>query len=160
MKKRVMYAVANYEELVRENGYFIDKTAYLEKLEEVKNPVFLRPRRFGKSLLCRILECYYNINQKDDFERLFGHTYIGQHPTPLRNAFFVLHLDFSTVDPTGTLDKIAHSFDLTSNFKIRGVVARNRHWFGEQMQIDLKESAAANLAAVSNVILDQGLPPL
>ena len=160
MKKRVMYAVANYEELVQENGYFIDKTAYLEKLEEVKNPVFLRPRRFGKSLLCRILECYYNINQKDDFERLFGHTYIGQHPTPLRNAFFVLHLDFSTVDPTGTLDKIAHSFDLTSNFKIRGVVARNRHWFGEQMQIDLKESAAANLEAVSNVILDQGLPPL
>ncbi|HLC15605.1 MAG TPA: AAA family ATPase [Thermodesulfovibrionia bacterium] len=64
MKKRILYGVADYEELVRDNGYFVDKTHYIEKLELVKNPVFLRPRRFGKSLLCRILECYYNIGQK------------------------------------------------------------------------------------------------
>jgi len=56
------------------------------------------PGRFGKSLWCRILECYYNINQKDDFERLFGQTYIGKHPTPLQNSFFVLYLDFSVLN--------------------------------------------------------------
>ncbi|GAK52654.1 hypothetical protein U14_03907 [Candidatus Moduliflexus flocculans] len=87
MKKRVLYAIANYEELVRDNGYFVDKTPYIERLEQISNPVFLRPRRFGKSLWCRILECYYNIHQKDDFERLLGQTYIGQPPTPQRNSY-------------------------------------------------------------------------
>ncbi|MBF0303009.1 MAG: AAA family ATPase, partial [Desulfamplus sp.] len=76
MKKRILYGNANYEEIVSKNGYFVDKTKYIELLETVENPVFLRPRRFGKSLWCRILECYYNIRQKDDFDRLFGDTYI------------------------------------------------------------------------------------
>ena len=55
MKKRVLYSEANYAAIVRDHGYFVDKTAYVAKLERVRNPVFLRPRRFGKSLLCSIL---------------------------------------------------------------------------------------------------------
>jgi hypothetical protein len=73
----------------------------------------------------RILECYYNINQKDDFERLFGHTYIGRHPTPLQNSCFVLHLDFSTVDPSGTIDEIEESFNNTCNLDMYTVLKRN-----------------------------------
>ncbi|EDN72449.1 conserved hypothetical protein [Beggiatoa sp. SS] len=79
MKKQILYGSANYEEIVQKNGYFVDKTVYIEKLEAILNPVFLRPRRFGKSLFCRMLECYYDINRRDDFEQLFGQTYIGQH---------------------------------------------------------------------------------
>ena len=111
MRKRVVYGEANYEALVRKNGYFVDKTRYLETLETVENPVFLRPRRFGKSLFCRILECYYNIRHQDQFQELFGHTYIGQHPTPARNAYFVLHLDFSVVETSGSIDTIEKSFN-------------------------------------------------
>ena len=48
MPKRVLYGVANYEELVRDNGYFVDKTPYIARLEAIKNQVFMRPRRFGK----------------------------------------------------------------------------------------------------------------
>lgn len=51
-KRRVAYAEANYAALIRKNSYFVDKTEYIAKLERVSNPVFLRPRRFGKSLLC------------------------------------------------------------------------------------------------------------
>ncbi len=160
MKKRVLYAVANYEELVRDNGYFVDKTRYIELLEPVKNPVFLRPRRFGKSLWCRILECYYNINQQDDFERLFGHTYIGRHPTPLHNSCFVLHLDFSVIDPNGTLAEIEGSFHHNCNLRIRGIGNRNRLWFQEPMNINLKDSASNNLEMLLNIIQDQDLPPL
>ncbi|MCP4708657.1 MAG: AAA family ATPase, partial [Planctomycetes bacterium] len=81
MPKQIPYGIANYEELIEDNCYFIDKTAYIEKLERIKNPIFLRPRKFGKSLWCRILECYYDINQTGRFEALFGETYIGQNPT-------------------------------------------------------------------------------
>ncbi len=160
MKKRILYGVANYEEIVREHGYFVDKTEYIEKLEAIKNPVFLRPRRFGKSLLCRMLECYYNINQKGEFEELFGHTYIGQNPTPLHNAFFVLHLDFSTVGPTGTLEEIEKDFDLTCNLRMKTIVGLYRRWFQDKIAVQMKDSASSNLRRILNFIQESGLPLL
>lgn len=66
-KKRVIYGESNYAALVREHGYFVDKTEYIAKLEQVKNPVFLRPRRFCKSMFCSILRHYYDLNQADHF---------------------------------------------------------------------------------------------
>ncbi|QTA78114.1 AAA ATPase-like domain-containing protein [Desulfonema limicola] len=160
MKKRILYANANYEEIISKNGYFVDKTQYIEKLEMVDNPVFLRPRRFGKSLLCRILECYYNINQEDDFQRLFGHTYIGRNPTPLKNSFFVLHLDFSVVKPTGTIKEIEHSFNHTCNLKMDAMTGLSKKWFKNQVKISMEESASGNLNSIIDFISKHNLPPL
>ncbi len=169
MKKRILYGNANYEEIVRDNGYFVDKTHYIEKLETLSNPVFLRPRRFGKSLWCRILECYYNIRQKDDFERLFGNTYIGKNPTPVRNSFFVLHLDFSVVDPTGTIAEIEASFNLACNLKMDTMLGLCKKWFQDNITIDIeqnhnqnniKNSASANLGRILHYIDKKNLPPL
>lgn len=160
MKKRILYAVANYEEIVAENGYFVDKTHYIAKLETVKNPVFLRPRRFGKSLWCRILECYYSIRQKDDFERLFGHTYIGKNPTPLKNSFFVLHLDFSVVDPTGNAADIGKSFNQVCNSKMDVMLGHNAAWFDENIVSDTEKSASANLRNILDHIDKHDLPRL
>ncbi len=154
MKKQVLYGTADYEEIVLENGYFVDKTHYIEKLETVKNPVFLRPRRFGKSLLCRILECYYDINRQDDFERLFGQTYIGQNPTPLHNSFLILHLDFSTVEPTGSIEEIKESFGSTCNLRMRNIVNRTPSWFKGQINIDVKGKTSSNLQSILNLILE------
>ncbi len=169
MKKRILYGNANYEEIVRDNGYFVDKTHYIETLEILSNPVFLRPRRFGKSLWCRILECYYNIRQKDDFERLFGHTYIGKNPTPTRNSFFVLPLDFSVVDPTGTIAEIEESFNLACNLKMDTMLELCREWFQGDITIDIEEtlkqkhiknSASANLGKILHYIKKNRLPSL
>jgi len=160
MKKRVLYANANYEEMVSDNGYFVDKTPYIEKLETVKNPVFLRPRRFGKSLWCRILECYYNINQKDDFERLFGHTWIGQNPTRLRNSFFVLHLDFSVVDPTGDISDIEKSFNHICNTELQSIVRRYAGWFLDKVTVSHENQAAQNLKDILRIISGSDLPRL
>ena len=159
MKKRILYAEANYEAIVRENGYFVDKTAYIAKLESVKNPVFLRPRRFGKSLLCTMLESYYSILFRDRFDVLFGHTWIGQNPTPLHNSFFVLHLDFSTVE-TGEMAVMEESFDLDCNLKIKTMVGQSKDWFGDGVKIDPEKSAAANLKKVIDHIRFNNLPPL
>ncbi len=160
MRKQVLYANANYEEIISKNGYFIDKTKYIEKLELIDNPVFLRPRRFGKSLWCRILECYYNINQKDDFERLFGNTYIGKNPTPLRNSFFVLHLDFSVIDPTGNIADIEKSFNHSCNLCIATMLELCQKWFNGQITVDLRENASATLEYVIKFIQAKKLPYL
>ena len=100
-KRKIPYGVINWAEIVRE-CFFVDNTAYIRELEPCKTPVFLRPKRFGKSVVCSMLAHYYDIALKDRFDELFGKTDIGQNPTPLRNSFLVLPFDFSTVQ-TGTL---------------------------------------------------------
>ncbi|PCJ16775.1 MAG: 9-O-acetyl-N-acetylneuraminate esterase, partial [Candidatus Cloacimonadota bacterium] len=62
MKKlKIPYGVGNYKTLVEEDYYFVDKTSFIEKLENLdeKTLVFLRPRRFGKSLFLSMLNYYY-----------------------------------------------------------------------------------------------------
>ena len=116
MKRRVLYSEANYAALVRDHGYFVDKTAYVAQLEQVRNPVFLRPRRFGKTLLCSILRHYYDVNTADQFETLFGHTWIGQHPTGRQNQYIILGLNFSTIVTGPTIDAIERSFKSQCNY--------------------------------------------
>ena len=110
MKKRVLYSEANYAAIVHKQGYFVDKTAYIAKLEQVENPVFLRPRRFGKSLLCSILRYYYDRNYAAQFDELFGQTWIGQQPTGQQNQYIVLYLNFSTIATGPTIQEIEQSF--------------------------------------------------
>ena len=128
-QKTIPYAIANYAELVRENSYFIDKTAYIRLLEDYKNPIFLRPRRFGKSLWCSILSNYYDLNKKAQFKTLFGNTDIGQNPTPTKNSYMILHLDFSVIDVTDDLDEIEHAFNSECNEALDVMLTHNAHFF-------------------------------
>ena len=80
MIKKIPYSVASYEKIVEEGYHFVDKTRFIRELENYHIPVMLRPRRFGKSLWCSILECYYDINRKDKFDALFADTDIGRSP--------------------------------------------------------------------------------
>ncbi len=159
MKKRILYAEANYQAIVHDNGYFVDKTAYIAELEAVNNPVFLRPRRFGKSLWCTMLESYYSILYKDQFDELFGHTWIGRNPTPMHNSFFVLHLDFSVVE-TGEMAVMEESFDRTVNLELKSLIGRNRTWFKDDVTVNMGESGTANLQNVLKYVKENALPLL
>ena len=70
--KQIMYGVTDFARIRAENGYFVDRTALIRELEKTSYAMFLRPRRFGKSLLCAILQCYYDIDYADRFDALFG----------------------------------------------------------------------------------------
>ena len=74
------------------------RTAKIRDLEATRYAVFLRPRRFGKSLLTSILEAYYDVACAGRFEALFGGTDIGDDPTDERNSYLVLSFDFSAVE--------------------------------------------------------------
>ena len=105
--KRIPYGVSNFVEVVEQNQYYVDKTMYLPLLEEQPSSLFLiRPRRFGKSIFLSMLWAYYDIAQKDKFEKRFENLWIGSHPTPLQGTFQVLFLDFSkTAAGSGTLEE-------------------------------------------------------
>ena len=96
--KLVPYGISDFGQVRKENKYLVDKTMFFEKMERAGNFLFLvRPRRFGKSLFLDMLESYYDINQKDNFQELFKGLYVADHPTKERGEFQVLHLDFSLV---------------------------------------------------------------
>ncbi len=98
--RKLPYGISNYEELIDDGYYYVDKTKYIEKLENLaeKRVMFLRPRKFGKTLFTSMLENYYDINKKSKFEKLYGKTYIGKHQTKLRNSYNILKFNFSGID--------------------------------------------------------------
>ncbi len=159
-KKQVLYGEANYKNMIVENGYYVDKTPYIRLLEKYKNPVFLRPRRFGKSLWCTTLTYYYDINETDNFEQLFGHTDIGKDPTPMHNRCMVLSLDFSIVDPSGGIEDIRHRFNQICNISLRSIARRYREYFKEPIDVDLNEDVSINLKKILATINDYDLPRL
>jgi hypothetical protein len=98
--KKIPYGLANYELLVQQNCYYVDKTMFLPAVEEAGNYLFfIRPRRFGKSLFISVMEAYYDVFYKDRFEEFFKGTWIYDHPTDERGKYLVLSLNFSGVEP-------------------------------------------------------------
>ena len=108
--KRVPYGVSDFLRVIRENQYYVDKTMYIPLLEEQPdNLIFIRPRRFGKSLFLSMLEAYYDCKLKDQFQEIFGELWIGSHPTPLQGKYQILSLDFSQVG--GDIEHLEEKFN-------------------------------------------------
>ena len=100
MNLKMPYGISNYEKIINDGYYYVDKTMYIEKLENLPetNIMFLRPRKFGKTLFTSVLENYYDKNKKDSFEKLYGNTYIGKNPTKLKNSYCILRFNFSGIN--------------------------------------------------------------
>ena len=72
MKYNIPYGITDLIAMRKENYYFVDKTHFIPKLEKTgKYLIYLRPRRFGKTLLLALLELYFSKQYKDDFEKYF-----------------------------------------------------------------------------------------
>ena len=89
------YGQSDFATIRRSNKYYVDKTMFIPALEEFNYQMFLRPRRFGKSLMLNMLGAYYDVAMKDDFDMLFGDLYIGKNPTEERNKYLILKFNFS-----------------------------------------------------------------
>ena len=105
--KRIPYGLTDFVRIRREDWYFVDKTKYIEILENYPDNyvMFLRPRRSGKTLFLAILDAYYNVQFKDDFDLLFKDTYIHTHKTKEANSYYILKFDFSVVSTKGDIDE-------------------------------------------------------
>lgn len=70
--KGIPCGMSNFEDVITQNRYYVDKTMYIPMLEDQANYlIFIRPRRFGKSLLLSMLRSYYDLSQKDKFPATF-----------------------------------------------------------------------------------------
>ena len=93
----ILYGVADYAEIRKANAWFVDRTIKIRDLEATRYAMFLRPRRFGKSLLMSILEAYYDVAYAEKFDEFFSGTEIGANPTDERGKYLILRYDFSAV---------------------------------------------------------------
>ena len=106
----IPYALSDFYALRTEGYCYIDRTHLLPQLEQAgRQLLFLRPRRFGKTLWLSLLENYYDVAKAAAFESLFAELAIGEQPTPHHNRYFILRWDFSVVDPQGDREQIARS---------------------------------------------------
>ena len=112
MLKQIPYGISNFKDLKERDMYYIDKTKFIENLEQkVSYQFFIRPRRFGKSLFLTMLETYYDIYEKENFQKYFGDLYIGKNPTPNANKYLILSMSFANVISDQGKDKLIESFD-------------------------------------------------
>ncbi len=118
------YGISDFYDIITENYYYVDRSDKIPLIEKAgKHLLFLRPRRFGKSLWLSTLENYYDLAKTDEFETLFGHLAIGKKPTAKHNKYFILSWDFSTVSPLGTTEKMEQNLHDHINGRIENCVA-------------------------------------
>ena len=155
----IPYAVANYAEMRDRGFYYVDKTDYIPRLEAYNAPVFLRPRRFGKSLLVSTLAHYYDRTLAHRFEDLFGGTYIGSHPTPEHNRYMIIRYDFSAMVMADNMERLEQNFNILNRGPVEIMVTHNRDLFGE-FQFSTRENAAQMLEEALAYARAHDLPPV
>jgi hypothetical protein len=133
MRKRLLsYGLSDFARIRRDNRYFVDKTEYIAKLETVQYPVFLRPRRFGKTVFTSMLRCYYDLKMADRFSELFDGLAIGKEPTGLQNSYYFIHFDFSGMNAGESLEECRKCFSR----KVFDTVYGFLQYYAETLLID------------------------
>ena len=136
----------NFVAVREDDCYYVDKTRFIEKVEAAnKFFFFIRPRRFGKSLTLSMLHHYYDINDADKFERLYGDLYIGQHPTPNRNKYLIVYLNFAVIN--ADLGNYRNSLDEHCNMALNDCCDTYRQYLpeGTKEEMNRKTGCSAQL---------------
>ena len=157
--KRLPYGINDFEAVMEQNQYYVDKTMYLPLLEnQPSNIFFIRPRRFGKSIFLSMLHAYYDCSKKEKFQTLFGDLWVGKHPTPLQGKYQILHLDFSYVG--GGIEKLEENFNMYLRVKLDGFMRVYQEFY----LADFKErffksdSGTEKLALLQDETAAKGIP--
>ena len=157
--KRLPYGINDFEAIIEQNQYYVDKTMYLPLLEnQPSNIFFIRPRRFGKSIFLSMLHAYYDCSKKEKFQTLFGDLWVGKHPTPLQGKYQILHLDFSYVG--GSIEKLEENFDMYLRVKLDGFMRIYQEFYLTNFKEKFfkSDSATEKLALLQDETATKGIP--
>ena len=143
-KKKKGLAIGNsdFKEIIQENGYYVDKTKFIEDLLEdlSKVKLFTRPRRFGKTLNLSMLKYFFDVRNAEENRKLFDNLYIskseymenqGQNPViliSLRNAE-AENWEDSFFNIKNLISNLYDNFEyISSNLKKRDLVEFENIW--------------------------------
>ena len=134
---KLPYGISNYYRIITENYFYMDRSSHIRLIEEAGDQIlFLRPRRFGKSLLLSTLENYYDVAKADEFETLFGYLAIGKNPTPKHNQYLIMKWDFSVIEPQDDVKGMRKSLHDHLNNQIKRFAKHYQNYLSYPIQID------------------------
>ncbi len=146
------YGISNFDTLIREPYFYIDRTDKIPLLEDAgQHLLFLRPRHFGKSLLLSMLENYYDVAKASQFESLFGHLAIGKNPTPKHNQYFVMKWDFSMVKTDGDHKAIELALYHHLNARIQDFAMKYQSWLPLAVSIEPQDALVSLQSALTAI---------
>lgn len=151
------YGICDFREIITKGYYYCDRTDRIPLLERGKYLIFIRPRRFGKTLLLSMLANYYDVAGKDLFQDLFGHLEIGKAPTPLHSSYFILQWDFSCLDPSGSAAQIKRALHNYINSRIDGFKKYYRDYDIPEITID-PDDAVSSIDSLTSSVRMTGRP--
>ena len=152
---KIPYGLSNFKDVITEGYLYIDKTSYIEKLEEQgKFNILLRPRRFGKSLFLSSLWHYYDIRYKDDFDTIFSNLYIGQHPTPLQSSYQILFMEFSGI-ATDDTETVRRDFEHEVRTDLRNFLQIYNYPDAAVQRVEEQSSSSAMMKTFFQIIGDK-----
>ncbi|BBE30255.1 hypothetical protein OSSY52_03960 [Tepiditoga spiralis] len=136
--KKVPYGLQNFEKIQTENFYYVDKTKYIETLEDMPESyiLFLRPRKFGKSLWLDTMSKYYDVKYSDKFDTIFKDLYIQKHPTPKKSSYHILEFNFSGLN-TDSKEELKFDFNSEVYEKLSSFI--NRYNLNIKLNNSIKE---------------------
>ena len=145
------YGIADFRSIRRDGMVYVDRTGFIRELERLGRVlVFLRPRRFGKSLWLQTLANYYDLRRIDEFDELFGGLEVGHRPTPLAHRYFVLQWNFSNVDPSGGVEQITESLHRHVSYQVEAFASDYEGHLGAPVKFDDRPDAV--LASLLSVV--------
>jgi hypothetical protein len=100
----------------------VDSTRFIPEVEKLGRTLFfLRPPRWGKSLLQTTLESYYDVAvPKTEFDSLFSGLDISQNPTTGASQYFILKwVCFELVHFSYVLQDFSVDVDVSNSEGIR-----------------------------------------
>ncbi len=146
--KKIPYGISDFKLIKKENYYYVDKTQFIQKIEDSSRYLFfIRPRRFGKSLWLSLMENYYDISKKENFDELFKGTYIYDNPTDERNSYLILKFNFSEV--SSDIKEVENSFNNTIKIGSLKFIRKYRDYIKDT---EKKEKIIENIEKASEIL--------
>jgi hypothetical protein len=113
MKKSLPIGISDFEKLISENYYFVDKSLFIKEILDNKAEVTLipRPRRFGKTLNLSMLQYFFEATKKTQ-KHLFDNLEISKHPAIIQEhqgkypVIFITFKDIKQLTWDSCYDKI------------------------------------------------------
>jgi hypothetical protein len=151
------YGISNFKSLITERYLYVDKTSFIATLEEQgKYNILLRPRRFGKTLFLSTLRHYYDIRYKNEFDTLFGQLAIGRNPTPLKNSYQTLFMEFSGISIKNA-ESIEQDFALEVTKRLRIFLNEYQYPAEAIRRVEEQSSPASLLKVFFEIVKDANI---
>ena len=162
---KLPYGLADFHRLITQGFTYVDRTAYIARMEEFGDALlFVRPRRFGKSLWLSTLANWYDLRTADQHPRLFGGLAAAADPTGTAHRYFVLNWNFSGLglrparsdEPAERLRHLANELNRYVNHTVRTFASDYREHLPESVEID--DNALFTLGNLLAVLRRAGRP--